>query len=100
MASARGKNEIYSSPAFKAYTSFASNIDLISDCPVKIFGSQAQDGQPCRAIVCLSGGNIVVTMPNGTDVTITSVFAGLTLPIQAVGIKASGTTVTNALVLW
>ena len=89
-SAAVGPGALYSSPRFRQFTSFVSNIDL-----------EALGGGPCRAIVANSDGNIVLTPqdPILGDETVT-VTAGEVLLVSATMIKASGTTITGCKVLW
>lgn len=94
----RTTREIYSGDFYKFYSSFASDIDLAADSHTATGYGRAQ--RNCRRIVPFTSGNIVVTRPDGTNVTITGVVAGQILDIQASKIISSGTTITSALVLW
>jgi len=52
-----------------------------------------------RALYVGAGGNVKVTMVEGGDVTFQSVAAGTILPIQAVRIWATGTSVAAGAIL-
>jgi hypothetical protein len=79
------------SERFRQYTSFVSDIDLLSD-----------GGRPCRAVLILSTGNVVLTptSPISANETIVSPGSGTLLPVRATKIVASGTTITSCVVFW
>jgi len=39
---------------------------------------------PCRGVLCVTGGSGVITMADGSSVTLTSITAGTVLPLAAV----------------
>jgi hypothetical protein len=96
-STARSNRELYASPWYVFYSSFAATIDLLAAGP----GRLAQEkGQPCRRIKVFSNGNLTVTRPDGTNITIIGVVGGDTLDIQATAIVMGTTTITGALVHW
>lgn len=62
--------------------------------------SAPSEGRPCRRIVCGSSGSLVITGLDGVDVTFPVSSAGQVIDLQASGLKGSGTTVTNVVVIW
>jgi hypothetical protein len=89
------KQEVESAYFYKFYSSFGADINLLTEDTDTSGG-----GSPCRRIIPFTSGNIVVTRPDGTNVTITGVFAGQVLDIQAKTIVSASTTITSALVCW
>lgn len=78
----------------KVYNGYAlagilgGDVDLVAD-----------GGGICRMISCATAGNLVVTRPDGTNVTIPFA-AGQTQPICAKALVAASSTVTGIAVLW
>lgn len=90
-------NQIYASPLAKQYTSFGSDINLITEGTS--LDAAATSG--CREIRVASSGNLALILSaSPTAVTFTNLSAGERLPVNAVTIVASGTTVTDIQVLW
>ena len=56
--------------------------------------------QVTRAIYCGGTGDISVVMRSGETVTFSAVQAGTVLPIEAVRVRATGTTATNLVGLY
>lgn len=54
----------------------------------------------CDSLYCGSSGNLVVIMQNGGSVTFAGVFAGEILPIKAIRVNATDTTVTGIVALY
>lgn len=93
--SGHGQTLLNSSRHYVFYSSFPGDKDLQADGPPFYRGKLM-----CRRIVPFTSGNLVVTRPDDTDVTLTGVVAFQILDIQAKKIKSSGTTITSALVHW
>ena len=53
-----------------------------------------------RALYVGGAGNIVVTMENGEDATLSGVLAGTVYPLSVKRVKATGTTATNLVALY
>jgi len=67
---------------------------------LKIGLSQPSEGRPCRRIIVLGSGTLVVTGLDGTNVTLPAAGSAFAFDIQATGLVASGSTATNVLVVW
>ena len=95
---ASGDRHYESASYWKEYTSFASDIDLLTDSPG---GADMSKGspKPCRRIKIGSSGNIVLVRMDGTSITTTGVVAGDILDVQAQTIKNTST-ITNCTVYW
>lgn len=86
-----------------AWTSSPANYDILASDPYKgnLPGLAApSEGRPCRRLIAGSTGNLVITGLDGVDVTLPVSFAGQTFDVQAVGLKATGSTSTNVIVVW
>jgi hypothetical protein len=93
--SARANNEIFPSPAYRtAWTTTPVDYDIRANDPTR----DNTPGRPCRQIVIATAGTLVVTGPDGTDVTLPS--GPLVWDIQAIALVASGTTAQGVVVLW
>lgn len=57
------------------------------------------NGRQCRAIRCGGAGDLVVTRPDGTNVTL-DFTAGEMQPVRAKALVASGSTATDVTVYW
>jgi len=78
---------------YRFYTTVA-NTDLYSQ------GPHSGEDIPCAEIHVFGAGDLVVTRPDGNNVTLVGLPAGAVLPIEAKALVASGSTATNLLVLW
>jgi hypothetical protein len=81
---------------FKTYTSFGADIDVTIDYP----GYTAMKGPRYPREVVYSGGNLVVQLDDGTNITLNSAFAGIPRARSFQKIISSGTTATAAEVAW
>ena len=63
--------------------------------------THGDSAKPCRAI-CYTGGALVATKRDGTEITLPASMAGVVLPVEVFTINGSdaGTTATAALVIW
>ncbi len=99
--SGKGANQFGSSSFWKSYTSLAADIDIVA---ASLGGTDATKGTPqaCRRIRVAgsTAGSLVLTMPGGTNDTIANLNPGDVLDVEAIGIVASGTTVTALTVFW
>ncbi len=98
--SGKGKQDS-SSSFYVSYTSLGTDIDIVA---ASLGGADATKGTPqaCRRIriAGAAGGSLVLTMPNGTNCTIANLNPGDNLDVEAIGIVASGTTVTALTVFY
>lgn len=58
------------------------------------------EGRPCRRIIVLGSGTLVFTGLDGVDVTLPAAGSAFVFDVQATGLKASGTTATNVVLVW
>lgn len=76
-------------------TSATVNFDGTVASSTGLFGTSTNTKPtPCEAIQCDNGGAIVVVLEDSTTATITTV-AGQILPIKAIRVNSTGTTVTG-----
>jgi len=85
-----------------AWTSSPANYDILASDPYKgnLPGLAApSEGRPCRRLIVLTAGTLVLTGLDGVDVTTPSLPTGFVLDIQAIGLKAASTA-QGVIVVW
>jgi hypothetical protein len=85
-------DSLHSATKAKSYATagaLGANVDL-----------RSEGGTLCRRIRVATGGNLVVTMADGVDVTIYTLLDGESVDVQASAIKSSGTTAQKITVFW
>lgn len=86
-----------------AWTTTPADYSIVNNDPYKgnLPGLSApSEGRPCRRIVAGSSGTLVITGLDGTNVTFPVSNAGQVIDLQATGLVAAGSTVTNVVVVW
>jgi len=86
-----------------AWTTTPADYSITANDPFKgnLPGLAApSEGRPCRRIIVLGSGTLVITGIDGVDVTLPAAGAAFVFDIQATGLKASGSTATNVVVVW
>jgi len=85
-----------------AWTTVPALYDILASDPYKgrLPGLAAPgEGRPCRRIIVLTAGTLVLTGLDDVDVTTPSLPAGFVLDVQAIALKAASTA-QNVLVVW
>jgi hypothetical protein len=85
-----------------AWTSTPVLYDIAASDPFKgnLPGLAApSEGRPCRRIIVLTAGTLVLTGLDGVDVTLPSLPAGFVLDVQAIALKAASTA-QGVVVVW
>ena len=85
-------------PASPYYTTSDSTVSAVDAAVVT--ASDSLTIPVTRALYIGSAGNIAVTLAKGSVVTFANVTSGSILPVQAVKVMATGTTVTGVLALY
>jgi hypothetical protein len=86
-----------------AWTTTPADYSITANDPFvghKIGLAQPFEGRPCRQILVLGSGTLVVTGLDGTNVTIPAAGVPYTFNFQATGLVAAGSTATNVVVIW
>lgn len=89
-------NSLSSAFTSKTYSSFASNINLMTAVPT----GGAAPGVACRRIRVTGAGAISLQYQDGSTDTITNLQDGESIDVQAAQILSSGTTITGCTVFW
>jgi hypothetical protein len=92
-------NSLSSGVTSKTYASFAQDIILTTAIPTNT-PNNTPTGVACRRIRVSGAGAITVKYQDGSQDTITNLFDGETIEVQAVAILNAGTTVTGCTVYW